>query len=537
MPFDLMMLETCCSGCRSTSDLYSNSCKHMTLCFSCGKIMAQNHDKCYICHLPITRLIQEYNFRISSSSDKNYHIGKFVRGLPDFFWKKWSIHREGLQGRQITGTLTEEYGNKPWLLEDERGRYQYQGQLVGSQSANYYLLIKQGKELVAIPACYWYHFNKVSKYRPLTLEEAEEKIKFRRKCVEGYQRRWMKVANNGAAAFGEVEEIERCDGGVEGGHHRKEHGDDDEDTVLSERGDIERGVDWEHEEIFTDDDEAVDNDPLERDDLAPKIPAPPGIEQDEDDDEDDGKEVEVKLTPSGKELKKRLGQVGGHNNDGKEDTDIDTNEDTDEDYDDDHDDMGDEASFVLVPKQKFVRKEEPVESIYSKVVPAGVIVKILQSVQSVSQILRNTLNIKEKDSYPCDESYLQDSQSQPSIDKEEPPTAPSTVPPKGLASTSRIGLISSAAPFTEDEIKAALLQMGPITSRDLVDKFNARLKSSKDKSAFACIMKRIAKRQKISGLNYIVLRDESSHGRNKRKSCLTRDVSKEARSFQKLRLH
>lgn len=87
-----------------------------------------------------------------------------------------------------------------------------------------------------------YNFNKVSKYRPLTLEEAEEKIKFRRKCVEGYQRRWMKVADNGAAAFGEVEEIERCDGGVEGGHHRKENGDDDEDTVLSERGDIERGM-------------------------------------------------------------------------------------------------------------------------------------------------------------------------------------------------------------------------------------------------------------------------------------------------------
>lgn len=49
--------------------------------------------------------------------------------------------------------------------------------------------------------------------------------------------------------------------------------------------------------------------------------------QDEDDDEDDGKEVEVKLTPSGKELKKRLGRVGGHNNDGKEDTDIDNDHD------------------------------------------------------------------------------------------------------------------------------------------------------------------------------------------------------------------
>lgn len=39
------------------------------------------------------------------------------------------------------------------------------------------------------------------------------------------------------------------------------------------------GDDWEHEEIFTDDDEAVGNDPEERDDLAPEIPAPPEIKQ------------------------------------------------------------------------------------------------------------------------------------------------------------------------------------------------------------------------------------------------------------------
>lgn len=52
--------------------------------------------------------------------------------------------------------------------------------------------------------------------------------------------------------------------------------------------------------------------------------------QDEDDDEDDGKEVEGKLTPSGKELEKLLGRVGGDNN---------SDEDTDEDYDDDRDDV------------------------------------------------------------------------------------------------------------------------------------------------------------------------------------------------------
>lgn len=39
------------------------------------------------------------------------------------------------------------------------------------------------------------------------------------------------------------------------------------------------GDDWEHEETFTDDDEAVGNDPEEREDLAPEIPAPPEIKQ------------------------------------------------------------------------------------------------------------------------------------------------------------------------------------------------------------------------------------------------------------------
>lgn len=47
------------------------------------------------------------------------------------------------------------------------------------------------------------------------------------------------------------------------------------DFVLNHLGD-----DWEHEEIFTDDDEAVGNDPEEREDLlAPELPAPPEIKQ------------------------------------------------------------------------------------------------------------------------------------------------------------------------------------------------------------------------------------------------------------------
>ena len=42
---------------------------------------------------------------------------------------------------------------------------------------------------------------------------------------------------------------------------------------------IALGDDWEHEETFTDDDEAVGNDPEEREDQAPELPAPPEMKQ------------------------------------------------------------------------------------------------------------------------------------------------------------------------------------------------------------------------------------------------------------------
>nr|KAJ0202918.1 hypothetical protein LSAT_V11C500234880 [Lactuca sativa] len=130
----------------------------------------------------------------------------------------------------------------------------------------------------------------------------------------------MKAANNGAAAFGEVERPDDKEGGGGGGGGRRRknnNADDDEGNVsyrgeedeyeefarknrlgLNKRGgdddeecprggdldfdddDIEKGDEWEHEEIFTDDDEAVGNDPEEREDLlAPEIHAPPEIKQ------------------------------------------------------------------------------------------------------------------------------------------------------------------------------------------------------------------------------------------------------------------
>ncbi|PWZ24878.1 Transcription initiation factor IIF subunit alpha [Zea mays] len=133
-----LVLKMACEGCGNTSDLYGTGCKHTTLCSDCGKSMARSRARCLVCSAPITRLIRvrqvlglpgclgrrrclgdnvplfpkEYNVRANSVMDKTYSIGRFVTGLPPFSKKKnaenkWSLHKEGLQGRQIAENMRE----------------------------------------------------------------------------------------------------------------------------------------------------------------------------------------------------------------------------------------------------------------------------------------------------------------------------------------------------------------------------------------------------------------------------------------------
>ncbi|XP_017978854.1 PREDICTED: transcription initiation factor IIF subunit alpha isoform X2 [Theobroma cacao] len=522
----------------------------MTLCVTCGKTMAENQGKCFECGAIVTRLIREYNVRPSPSTDKNFFIGRFMSGLPSFSKKKnaenkWSLQKEGLQGRQLTDPLREKYKNKPWMLEDETGQAQYQGHLEGSQSATYYLLMMQGKEFVAIPAGSWYNFNKVAQYKQLTLEEAEEKMKNRRKTADGYERWMMKAANNGAAAFGEVEKFDDKDNSVAGGKGRKKPTGDDDEGHVSDRGeedeeeeaarknrlgldkkggdddeegprggdldmdddDIEKGDDWEHEEIFTDDDEAVGNEPEERD-LAPEVPAPPEIKEDEDEEDE---EQEGGLSKSGKELKKLLGKAGGLN-----DSDAD-----DDDDDDDDDDM----SFNPAPasKQKDAPKEEPADN--SPMKPASSASARGTSTASKSAKGKRKANgddTKASNGTPL-KKVKSETDSKSSVKEESASASKGSVPPKGTPSSAKAGSTSSAVtsssakagsastagPVTEEEIRAVLLQKAPVTTSDLVAKFKARLKSPEDKKAFADILRRISKIQKTNGPNnYVVLRDK-----------------------------
>lgn len=81
-----------------------------------------------------------------------------------------------------------------------------------------------------------YNFNKVAQYKQLTLEEAEEKMKNRRRTADGYERWMMKAANNGAAAFGEVEKFDDKEAVAGGGRGRKKTGGDDDEAHVSDRG-------------------------------------------------------------------------------------------------------------------------------------------------------------------------------------------------------------------------------------------------------------------------------------------------------------
>ncbi|CAL9068860.1 unnamed protein product [Musa banksii] len=526
MSFDLV-LKPCCDGCGSTSDLYGSNCKHTTLCLSCGKTMAANRGRCHLCGAFITKLIREYNVRASANIDKAFYIGRFVTGLPPFSKKssenRWSLHKEGLQGRQLTDTLKEKYKNKPWILEDETGQHQYQGQIEGSQSttATYYLLMMHGKEFLAFPAGSWYKYNfsKIAQYKQLTLEEAEEKMNKRRHNATGYERWMMKAATNGAAAFGEVKKNEEASKGEADGSSRLKKGKNSDDGEHSDKGeenedeeearknrlglskkgvdddeegakggefdldddDIEKGDDWEHEETFTDDDEAVGNDPEEREDLAPEIPAPPEIKQDdEEEDEEDGG-----LSKSGKELKKLLGRAAGLNeSDGEE-----------EDDDDDDEEIG--MSPVLAPKQKDAPKDEPTENTPSKAAPPSGPARSTPTTSKSSKAKRKpgSDDVKSNNGLP-----VKKMKDNPSAKDELPTSSKSNVLPKSSpATTSRPGSTPSTAPVTEDEIRTVLLSATPLTTQDLVAKFKARLKSQEDKNAFADILRRISKIQKANG--------------------------------------
>ncbi|KAG8096753.1 hypothetical protein GUJ93_ZPchr0013g37773, partial [Zizania palustris] len=153
---DLLVLKASCERCGGASDLYGTGCRHTTLCCSCARTMTRSFERCAVCAAPITSLIREYSVSVDTAAEKTLSIGRFTTGLPPFSDKEnagsgWSLLKEG---QQLTGNIRDkDYNKMPWILEDETGQYQYQGQVEGLQStaSTYYLLMLHGKELRAFP--------------------------------------------------------------------------------------------------------------------------------------------------------------------------------------------------------------------------------------------------------------------------------------------------------------------------------------------------------------------------------------------------
>lgn len=63
----------------------------------------------------------------------------------------------------------------PWLLEDFDGQHSYTSQII-TPEAKYVVFVNQGNEFQVLPINKWYRFTPKLSYRPLTLEEAEERM-------------------------------------------------------------------------------------------------------------------------------------------------------------------------------------------------------------------------------------------------------------------------------------------------------------------------------------------------------------------------
>ncbi|WVZ56265.1 hypothetical protein U9M48_006822 [Paspalum notatum var. saurae] len=525
-PADLV-LKAACERCGGAANLHGTSCRHTTLCVDCGRAMARASGRCHVCAAPVTRLIREFELRVDNSADNARSIARFATGLPPFSktrseGNRWTLRKDALQGRQLTGNMREKHNSRrTWILEDETGEHQYQGQ-TENPPATYYSLTWKGNEMTAVPVSSWCNFSKIAQYKQLTLEEAEEKMNRRKNSASGYERWLMKAATNGAAAFSsDVKRLDDVYGGAKNEVHPKEEGrdengnhidkgeedeereaarknrlgltmkgmDEDDEEGGKDRDfdlddEIEKGDHWEHEETFTDDDEAVDVDTEERADLADPEGAPPEIKQDDNENELGSS---GNLSKSGQELKWLLRRAAGEN---------------ESDIDDKNTDEEEPPSPERAPKQLVEPKSEPMDSNPAKPTPSV-------HAQSPTTAPKST----QKRSLGGSDANTYNSPASKKI-KTEPESGTLAVKDESLSSLRSISKASLPArtrepsPVTEEEMRTVLRAIGPVTTQDFLSRFRPRLITLEDKKEFTETLKKIAHVYKNNGLLYMILRKE-----------------------------
>ncbi|PWZ06813.1 Transcription initiation factor IIF subunit alpha [Zea mays] len=521
-----LVLKAACERCGAASGLYATSCRHTTLCSDCGMTLALARGRCTVCSALVTRLIREYDVRVDTSAEKEktHYIGRFTTGLPPLSnersaGNRWTLRKDVPHGQQLTGNMRDmHYSKRPWILEDETGEHQYQGQ-TEDPPATYYSLTQKGNDMIAVQVGSWYNFSKIAQYKQLTLEEAEEKMNRRRSSASGYERWMMKAATNGPDAFSSV--VKRLDdvnrGATNGVHPKKgdrnENGnqsdkvDDKEEEGAARKNrlgltmkdmgedyedggndiefdlddEIEKGDDWEHEEIFTDDDEVVDVDIEQRPELADPEAAPPEIKQDDNEDE---LGCSDNLSKSGQELKRLLRRAAGEN-----ESDVDDKSTYEDDLP------------SPIPAPKLVPKSEPDDSSPAKPTPSGHAQSATPSSKSTQKRKSGGGDANISNGAPSKKIKMEHETGTLAVKDENP----SYLEPTSKASLSAR---RETSPITEEEVRTVLRAISPTTSQDLVLRFKTRLITQEDKKAFLGIVTKISRILKHNGGRYIVLRHE-----------------------------
>ncbi|KAG0501447.1 hypothetical protein HPP92_001519 [Vanilla planifolia] len=160
--------------------------------------------------------------------------------------------------------------------------------------------------------------------------------------------------------------------------------------------------------------------------------------------------------------------------------------------------MDDESTMspVLAPKLKDAPKEEPADN--SPLKPSGSARGTPSSKASKSKKKTGVDDGKSASNTPVKKEI------KPSVKEEKVSSTSKASPP--VAARTGPALAPTSSPVTEEEIRAVLLAMAPVTTQELVAKFKGRIKSKEDKDAFAAILRRISKIQKTNGQNYVVLK-------------------------------
>jgi len=449
-------------------------------------------------------------------------LGAFPLGAPKFHDEDinstWRVRRTDPQKPQ-RGAPREKKRHpripeqQQWYLEDKPGHVTHKGSKEGAANSIYYVLFKEGEEFVALPV------DSTVKFKPhfevenaLTLEEAETLMANRHKAGSTITQK-LKLKSSETAAGGEADAAgksvrsgldsdEEEDMAAGPSRVKRERADDDDDAP--ERAESpDQGEDFDFDEVFDNDDDAMV--PEDEEEEEPEEQKPKAIKAEEEEEEDLGK--------TGANMKKILKK---HRAEGYDDSD-DSEDSEDEDAadvkpevkveeDDDDSDMEDLDAMAshMAARQAVERQPRPGRPATPPVRPRPV----------------------DSDDEDVPLAKKMKAEAAPAGKRTPPPASvkvegsasgsrPKAAPPAQSSKAAAPAKTSEAAKLeiTKEAVIAVLKTSGKILSGELINKFKMthKLKDKADQKKFYDIVKAVAKLEEDppgSKRRFVVLRKQ-----------------------------